>query len=88
MPISIILRVIPIKFETLKPPSVKLAGKLASRGYLNSITPGHMVHVLDQVSKRRFLVDTGARHFSALVIIAAHCSAASWPLRNSNSLLG
>jgi hypothetical protein len=28
------------------------------------------------------------QHFSALVICAAHWSAAGWPLRNSNSLLG
>ncbi len=41
---------------------MQLAGKLASWGYLNAITPSHLVHVLDQVSQRRFLVDTGASY--------------------------
>jgi hypothetical protein len=30
--------------------SVHLAGKLASRGYLNDVTPSHLVHIWDQVS--------------------------------------
>ncbi len=35
-------------------------GKLASRGRLNAVAPGPLVHIEDQLSKRRFLVDTGA----------------------------
>ncbi len=41
------------------PGSLQL-GKLAARGCLNAIAPGPLVHVVDQNSKRRFLVDTGA----------------------------
>jgi hypothetical protein len=39
-----------------------VAGKLAYRGFLNAVTPGRLVHVLDQISNRRFLVDTGASY--------------------------
>jgi hypothetical protein len=35
-------------------------GKLAARGHLNAVASGPLVHVVDQISKRRFLVDTGA----------------------------
>ncbi len=35
-------------------------GKLAARGRLNAVAPGPLVHIEDQLSKRRFLVDTGA----------------------------
>jgi hypothetical protein len=34
-------------------------GKLAAQGRLNAVAPGPLVHVVDQISKRRFLVDTG-----------------------------
>jgi hypothetical protein len=35
-------------------------GKLTSKGRLNAVAPGPLVHIEDQLSKRRFLVDTGA----------------------------
>jgi hypothetical protein len=35
-------------------------GKLACRGLVNAVSPGRLVHVVDQLSRRRFLVDTGA----------------------------
>jgi hypothetical protein len=35
-------------------------GKLACRGLVNTVSPGSLVHVVDQLSRRRFLVDTGA----------------------------
>jgi transposase InsO family protein len=37
-------------------------GKLASRGRLAAIAPGRLVHVLDELSNRRFLCDTGASY--------------------------
>ncbi len=46
---------------------VFLAGKLAYRGFLNAVTPGRLVHVLDQTSNRRFLVDTGASYSIFLI---------------------
>ena len=39
-----------------------MGGKLAHRGFLNAVTPSCLVHVLDQISKRCFLVDTGASY--------------------------
>jgi hypothetical protein len=35
-------------------------GKLKALGWLNAIAPGVLVHMVDQFSGRRFLVDTGA----------------------------
>ncbi len=35
-------------------------GKLASRGLVNAVSPGQLVYIVDQLSRRRFLVDTGA----------------------------
>jgi hypothetical protein len=35
-------------------------GKLASRGQLNAVAPDPLVHIEDQLTKRRFLVDMGA----------------------------
>ncbi len=35
-------------------------GKLATWGLVNAISPGQLVHIMDQSSNRRFLVDTGA----------------------------
>jgi hypothetical protein len=37
-----------------------MAGKLSSRGWLNAIVPGSLVHIIDQLSGRCYLVDTGA----------------------------
>ena len=39
-----------------------LAGKLGVRGLVNAIAPGQLVYVNDQLSNRRFLVDTGAAY--------------------------
>jgi len=45
-------------------------GKLSTRGLLNAVAPGKLVLIADQLSNRRFLVDTGAAysifpHFSS-----------------------
>jgi hypothetical protein len=39
-----------------------LAGKRAGRGQLNAVAAGHLLHLFDEVSRRRFLVDTGAAY--------------------------
>jgi hypothetical protein len=41
------------------PAAVQL-GKLGCQGRLNAVIPGTLVHIEDQLSNRRFLVDTGA----------------------------
>ncbi len=41
-------------------PAVFLGGKLGSRGQINAMLPGQLLHLCDELSKRRFLVDTGA----------------------------
>jgi hypothetical protein len=42
---------------------VQLGRKLAYRGFLNAVTPSRLVHGLDQISNRRFRVDTGESYF-------------------------
>ncbi len=42
------------------PAPLLLAGKLESRGRLNTVIPGSLAHIVDQSSGRRFLIDTGA----------------------------
>jgi hypothetical protein len=37
-------------------------GKLKLRGCLNAVTPGPLVHIVDQLSNMRFLIDTGASY--------------------------
>ncbi len=37
-----------------------MAGKLGGRGRLNAVIPGSLVHIIDQLSGRRYHVDTGA----------------------------
>jgi hypothetical protein len=37
-----------------------LPGKLGRQGRLNAVIPGSLVHLVDQLSNRHFLVDTGA----------------------------
>ena len=39
-----------------------LVGKLGSPGRLNAVAAGQLIHMLDQVSNRCFLVDTGASY--------------------------
>jgi hypothetical protein len=39
-----------------------LAGKLTYRGRLNAVAPGLLVHIVDQLSGRRYLIDTGASY--------------------------
>ncbi len=41
---------------------VHLAGKRVGRGQLNAVAPGCLLHLFDDVSQRRFLVDTGAAY--------------------------
>ena len=41
---------------------LQLAGKLGVRGLVNAVAPGQLVYVSDQLSNRRFLVDTGAAY--------------------------
>ncbi|MFN9909796.1 MAG: hypothetical protein ACK56F_27380 [bacterium] len=37
-------------------------GKLVRRGRINAVAPGRLVHIVDETSQRRFLVDTGAAY--------------------------
>ncbi len=39
-----------------------VAGKLVRRGRINAVAPGRLVHIVDETSQRRFLVDTGAAY--------------------------
>jgi hypothetical protein len=47
-------------------------GKLDRQGRLNAVVPGSLVHIVDQLSNRHFLVDTGASYS-----IFPHTSAAA-----------
>ena len=49
---------------------LRLAGKLGVRGLVNTVPPGQLMHVTDQLSNRHFLVDTGA----AFSILPHHSS--------------
>ncbi len=40
-----------------------LAGKWAGQGQLNAVAPGRLLHVADQLTGTKFLVDTGASYF-------------------------
>jgi hypothetical protein len=51
------------------PGSLHLVGKLGDPGWLNAVATGQLIHMLDQITNRRFLVDTGASYS-----ILAHCS--------------
>ncbi len=42
--------------------SLQLAGKLVTQGCLNAMAPGQLVHIVDQLTGRRFLIDTGASY--------------------------
>jgi hypothetical protein len=44
------------------PGSPHLVGKLGGPGRLNTVAAGQLIHMLDQISNRRFLVDTGASY--------------------------
>jgi hypothetical protein len=37
-------------------------GKLDRQGLLNAVVPGSLVHIINQLSNRRFLIDTGASY--------------------------
>ena len=39
-----------------------MAGKLIRRGQISAVAPGRLVHIVDESSSRRFLVDTGAAY--------------------------
>jgi hypothetical protein len=47
------------------PGSLDLVGKLNGPGRLNAVAAGQLIHMLDQISNRRFLVDTGASRASS-----------------------
>ncbi len=49
--------------------SLYLVGKLGGPGRLNAVAAGQLIHMLDQIFNRRFLVDTGASYS-----ILPHCS--------------
>jgi hypothetical protein len=42
--------------------SLYLVGKLSGPGRLNALPTGQLIHMLDQIFNRRFLVDTGASY--------------------------
>ncbi len=42
--------------------SLWLAGKLVAQGCLNAVTPGQLVHIVDQLMGRRFLINIGASY--------------------------
>jgi hypothetical protein len=44
-------------------------GKLGRQGRLNAVVPGSLVHIVDQLSNRRFLVDTGTTTPSFLTFL-------------------
>ncbi len=44
------------------PGSLHLVGKLGGPGRLNAVAAGQLIHMLDQISNRRFLVDTSASY--------------------------
>ncbi len=39
-----------------------MAGKRRCRGQLNAVAPGELFHLVDELSARQFLVDTGASY--------------------------
>jgi hypothetical protein len=39
-----------------------MAGKLVRRGRINAVAPGRLVHIVDESTQRRFLMDTGAAY--------------------------
>ena len=53
------------------PAAVHLGGKLGGPGRLNAVAPGQLVHVMCQLSRRRFLLVTGA----AYSVLPHHSSA-------------
>ncbi len=44
------------------PGSLHLVGKLGGWGQLNAVAAGQLIHMLDQISNRHFLVDTSASY--------------------------
>jgi hypothetical protein len=44
------------------PGSLQLVGKLSGPGRLNAVAAGQLIHMVDQITNRRFLVDTGASY--------------------------
>ena len=42
--------------------ALQLAGKRRRRGQLNAVAPGELLHLTDELSGQRFLVDTGASY--------------------------
>jgi hypothetical protein len=67
------------------PSSLNLVRKLGGPGRLNANAAGQLIHMLDQISNRSFLVDTGA---SYSILPPCRGSQAVWPGRSAHSLLG
>ena len=49
---------------------LQLAGKLGLWGLVNTVPPGQLVYVTDQLSNTRFLVDTGAASFRIILLLS------------------
>ncbi len=59
--------------------SLYLVRKLGGPGRLNAVAAGQLIHMLDQVSNRRFLVDTGAScHIALLYLPRARSCMIRW----------
>jgi hypothetical protein len=61
-----------------------MGGKLETPGRFNTIAPGVLVHVVDQICGWRFLVDTGAAfsiipHSSSLPATGRGIVGGNWP---------
>jgi hypothetical protein len=51
-----------VRLQGHRRPTLQLAGNLTARECLNAVAPGLLVHIVDQLTGRRFLVDTGASY--------------------------
>jgi hypothetical protein len=51
------------------PGSLHLARKLGGPGRLNAVAAGQLIHMLDQISNRRFLMDTDASYDASYSIL-------------------
>jgi hypothetical protein len=54
-----------------RPTALQLAGKLTSQGCLNAVAPGLLVHIVDQLTGRCFLKDTGTSIFPQFLVFTA-----------------
>jgi hypothetical protein len=69
--------------------SLHLVRKLGGPGRLNAVPAGQLIHMLDQISNRCFLVDTGASYHPATsFFFTCLRPKAVWPSWSARSLLG